>query len=44
MISYINKMFNDVENALEKYESEQKDVKVLISIAVKALSGLADIL
>ena len=37
-------MFNDVEDAFEKYESEQKDSKVLISMALSVLSGLTDIL
>ena len=40
----VDKMFNDVENFFEKYESEQKDGKVLISMAVSVLSGLTDIL
>ena len=29
----LDKMLNDVENAFEKYESEQKDGKVLINMA-----------
>ena len=40
----VDKMFNDVENSFEKYESEQKDGEVLISMAVSVLSGLTDIL
>ena len=40
----VDNMFTDDENAFEKYESEQKDGKGLISIVVKVLSGLTNIL
>ena len=40
----VDNMFTDDENVFEKYESEQKDGKGLISIVVKVLSGLTNIL
>ena len=40
----IDKIFNDVENAFGKYESEQKDGNVLMNMAIKILNGLTDIL
>ena len=40
----IDKMFNDVEEAFEKYESEQKDGNYLMNLVINALNGLIYIL
>ena len=40
----IDKMFNDVENAFGKYESEQKDGNYLMNMVINALNGLIYIL
>ena len=40
----VDKMFSDVKNDFEKYESEQKDGEVLMSMALRVLIGLTNIL